>query len=226
MGLFGDIWKGITGVPRAVGALLGAGDSDFGDFRGAAGALGDTLGLAAPILGATGVGAPAALGLGAIGGVLQKADDEGAKFEDFVGSGLKNAAIGGAGHLAGGVAGKLGGAAGGTGQATAYRVGETLSGEAAKRGGLAGVGKVLGGAGRYLGENPEVLMAGLGTAADVYGAGQQGEAQDRQYQFMVEQAKLQEEERARMREERERQRRQDQIGMLLQGIQGFRSQRY
>jgi len=103
MGLFGDIWKGITGVPRAVGALLGAGDSDFGDFRGAAGALGDTLGLAAPILGATGVGAPAALGLGAIGGVLQKADDEGANFGDFVGGGLKGAAIGGAVGTVGGM---------------------------------------------------------------------------------------------------------------------------
>src|SRR3990167_8504583 len=66
MGIFGSVWKGLTGPIRGVGNLI------QGKVRKAVGAFGDTAKLAAPILGATGVGAPLAAVVGAAGGAASK----------------------------------------------------------------------------------------------------------------------------------------------------------
>src|SRR3990167_7297808 len=84
-----------TGPFRAIGKLA------QGDLRGAGGALGDVIKPASFVLGATGVGAPLArVGLGALGGAMQKLDDPGAKFGDY----LKGAAGGASVGLSGGAA--------------------------------------------------------------------------------------------------------------------------
>jgi len=214
MGLFGDIWKGVSGIPRGVGRIL------TGDVKGGLASFGDTARLAAPIAGFTGVGAPVALLLGAGGGALTKLD-EGAKFEDMVKGGLIGGATGLAGAALGAGAGSIGAGAGGAGHAT--RAGVELANAGSQVGSrLAGVGKILGGAGQYAAKNPELVAAGLSTAADVYGAGQQGKAMDRNYEFQVAQAQREQEELARRRAERDRDRRMQEIGMLMQGITSMR----
>lgn len=63
---------------------------------------------------------------------------------------------------------------------------------------------MLSGIGKFLTGHPEIVTSALSTGADVYGAGMQGAALDRQLEFQRE-------------IERERQR-QNEIGMLLQAI--------
>jgi len=73
--------------------------------RAALGALGDTVKPASFILGAIpGVGAPLAMGVGALGGAMQKMDDEGQRgIGDFLSGAAQGASVGGAGALAGNI---------------------------------------------------------------------------------------------------------------------------
>jgi len=211
MGLFGSIFKGVTGPLRGIGRVL------KGDIKGAIGAFGDTASLAAPVLGATGVGAPLAIAAGAAGGAMQKFDDPdfnvGSVLRGAAGGAGRGAALHGAGKLASsGISSVLakggsavapvsslpGSVAGAVPTSTAGSA-STLSGVSAglSRGGpgltvtapqAAGVvskaagtvtenvggGNFLSGIGAFINKNPKVAAQILGTAADVYGAHQQG----------------------------------------------------
>ncbi|MGE0161344.1 MAG: hypothetical protein AB7T31_18260, partial [Gemmatimonadales bacterium] len=121
-----------------------------------------------PFLAMTGVGAPAAIGLGALGGGLEAADD------DNTDTGvLGGIARGAAPAAAGAVGSKLLG-----GGAAAAGVAEPGSGEALY--GIAPQGRGLGG--RLLDwakANPELAMNAAGTGLEAYGAHQEGQAMDR-----------------------------------------------
>jgi hypothetical protein len=97
MGLLKSLKNAVTGPVRAIGKLA------RGKVGGAIGALGDTVKPAAFVLGATGVGAPIAAGVGALGGAMQKADDPGAKFGDYLKGAAQGASIGAGGSTARGL---------------------------------------------------------------------------------------------------------------------------
>src|SRR3990167_6237106 len=95
MGFFGSVWKGLTGPIRGVVNLI------QGKVWKAVGAFGDTAKLAAPILGATGVGAPLAMGLGAAGGAASRWGEGESNLLKIAGSAAGGAAAGAAGAGAG-----------------------------------------------------------------------------------------------------------------------------
>jgi hypothetical protein len=163
MGLFGSIFKAVTGPFRGVGKLL------TGDLRGAVGAFGDTAKVAAPILGATGVGLlPAAL-IGAAGGAMQKADDPVGQrgFGDILSGAAGGAALGAGGHFAQGplsAIGKMVGVGGGAGAAPAAATAAPSAGSAPSW---------LSKMGSFVTSNPELTVGMAQTGAGMMGAAQQ-----------------------------------------------------
>jgi len=92
MGIFSTIGNAITGPFRGIGNIL------QGKFGKGLAAFGDTLKVAAPVLGATGFGIPLAAGLGAAGGAMSSLDNPDTSFlEGTVGGGAMGAAGGVAG---------------------------------------------------------------------------------------------------------------------------------
>jgi len=180
MSIFGSIIKGITGPLRGVGNFL------QGKFRKGIGAFGDTAKVAAPLLGATGVGAPLAAGIGAAGGAASTWGEGEDNFGHIIGGGAKGAAGGLMGHMAGktfpGIKKFLSGGGGGAPAAATATATPAVTGTAAtaapKVGG--GVGSAIGG---FIGKNPEIAAGVLSTGANVYGAHKQGQAMDRQLEL-------------------------------------------
>ena len=195
MGLFGSIFKGLTGPFRGIGNLV------QGKFKKALGAFGSTAKLAAPILGATGVGAPLAIGLGAAGGAAESWGED---------KNIIKGALGGAAGGAAGVAGRAAFASGGP----LSGIGKFVTGGGGGVGSVAGtaaeevVEPLGGGALSWLAKNPGVVTGVLGTGADVYGGYQQGKAADLEF-------KLREDELARRREEDERRDKRGRLQMLM-----------
>ncbi len=192
MGIFGSIWKGVTGPLRGIGNLV------QGKFKKAIGAFGDTAKLAAPIMGATGFGLPIAAGVGALGGAASNWGE---------GKNVIKGAVGGAAGGAAGVAGRAAFSAGGplsgignfiTGGGSG--VAETVAEEGVKKAGS--------GALSWLGKNAPLVTDVLGTGAKVYGANLEGEAAEREFA-------LDEERLALRREEGERQAKQERMRMLM-----------
>ncbi len=187
MGILGSIVKGITGPIRAVGKAL------TGDFKGAVGALGDTVKPLSFVAGATGVGLPLAAAMGAAGGAMQKFDDEDFSLGSTVKGAVGGAAVGAGGHgvgqiLSRGVPALASSGAGGPivpGGAPVSAVGNAVSSAASSVStGASNVGsflgKTAGDVGGFLAKNPAMVADVLGTGADVYGASQAGAAYDRQ----------------------------------------------
>mgnify|MGYP001584702572 CR=1 FL=1 len=228
MGLFGSIKRAVTGPFRAIGKLA------KGDLRGAGGALGDVIKPASFVLGATGVGAPIAAGVGALGGAMQKLDDPGAKFRDYLGGAAQGATVGLAGGAARGLAQNIGsriaGAGAGAGGPTGAMAGpagmptpamaempgvvartvpqigaETLASQGVSAASKPGL---LANVGKFAAKNPELTVGGLQTAVGTYGAAEEGAARDREI-------KLQEEEAQRREAERQRRFKLDQIGQFI-----------
>jgi len=71
---------------------------------------------------------------------------------------------------------------------------------------------MLSGIGKFLTDHPEVITRTMGTAANMWGAGMQGAAFDRQLEFQ--------------REQEEERRRQNELAMLLQAMSGMQQRGY
>ena len=106
MSIFGSIWRAATGPLKAIGNVA------RGRFRQAIGNLGDTMKLGGAALGVTGVGAPLAMGVSALGGAAQefgKGESIGGILKGAAGGASAGAAGAGVGSLLrGGIAGNLG----------------------------------------------------------------------------------------------------------------------
>ena len=198
----------VTGLPRGLGQLV------QGKPRGAIGAFSDTVkplaiaGSAIP-----GPWSPIALPLAAAaaGGVMQKFDDEGHRgITDFLKGGVKGAttAYG---------AGKVGGLARsglnlfGGGGATVPGAIPTPDLSTAVANTKAG-GGMFSGIGKYLGKHPEVPLGIASTAADVYGANQQGAMLDIELQ--------------RREDERKRREKLEQLQTLMSFVSNSMGRRY
>lgn len=165
MSIFSSILKGVTGPFRGIAKFA------QGDIRGGLGAFGSTAKLAAPIVGATGVGLPLAAGLGAAGGVAERYGEGEGNIGKILGSALPGAAAGAGGHLV------------------------------SSAGPLSGVGKFLTGAGGEIGSyaaaNPEIAVGVASGGANVYGANLAGGVADRQLEMQELEMERREEERQR-----------------------------
>ena len=216
MSIFGSIGRAITGPFRAIGKLA------KGDLRGAGGALGDVIKPASFVLRAAGpLGNAAAAGVGALGGAMQKLDDPGAKFGDY----LKGAAQGATVGLAGGaarnlvqnigsrIAGSAGQVAAVGGNPSPFMAGAAdIAPEAVKAVSKPGL---LSSVSKFATKNPELTIGGLQTIASTYGGTQEGAARDREIA-------LQEEEARRREEERQRRFKLDQIGQFINMVGSMR----
>ena len=218
MGLFGSIKNAITGPFRAVGQLV------QGKPRGFLGALGDTVKPAA--VAASAIPGPhqgLTIPLAAAGGAMQKFDDEGDRgFGQILMGGAKGAGMAAGARLIPGAVDKFGsvtglyGGAGGGATAVAPGMAEMMAaGGGAAAPTTAATPAAGGGFGAFLKGNAPYLAQGMGAAATVYGAHEQGRALDEQLMFERER----ETERMKFEREREAERqRQNQIGMLLQAM--------
>ncbi len=198
MGLFSAIGSAISRPVRGLGRIA------RGKFRQGLGDIGAGVKTAAPLLAATtGIGAPLAIGLG-VGGGAAKSFGEGGDFGDVLkgaaGGGLAAGAAGIGRRLSGGANALRGGTAGidapiaGFGGLGAEGAREVAGGIGSGIGGrLAGIGR---GVASFARENPVVASNLAGTAANVYGAREEGRAMDEELAFRREQI-----ERANRRQE-------------------------
>lgn len=211
------IWDVITKPVRGIGRLL------RGKFRQGLGDIGSGTKSLAPILAATGVGAPLALGIGAAGGALEGATTGGGGLKNL----LKGAAGGAArtGAAAGGRALALkymggggpanpseairqygsGGGGAGTGGAT-NGVGRLLS---SGEGGVRGAGEGIVNAGKGVARWAEAHPTLAGSAISAYGDYESGQQKDRELALYEEELARREAERMRQRE------RQDNLDPVL-----------
>jgi len=212
MGLFGSIGKMLTGIPRAAYNAVQL------KPRAALGALGDTVKPVATVAAAVpGPWQPFAIPAAAAGGAMQTLDDEGNRgIGQFLTGGAKGAAMAagarGASDLVRSGIGALTGAA--TEPATMAGVLESNMPSIATTGTTAtnAGGGMWSDIGKFLTAHPEVVTQALGTAANVYGAGKQGAAIDRELEFR--------------REQEEERRRQNELAMLLQAMSGMQQRGY
>lgn len=197
MGIFGSIVDIVRKPIRGIGRIA------RGKFREGLSDIGAGAKAAAPALALTGVGAPLALGIGAGGGALEGATKKGAGFGDVIGGAAGGAAGAGTGLALRGIGSRLLGGAGeaidpfaraASGAGNAASVAAPAAAAGAGAGG--GVGGALRGIGSFVKDNPEVATQIAGTAANAYGAHQEGEALDRL-------ARLREEEQRRAWERQE-----------------------
>ena len=217
MGLFGSIGNMLTSPFRAVGQLV------QGKPRGFVGALGDAVKPAGIVMSAAGL--PIGIPIAGVGGMMQKADDEGQRgIGDFLMGGAQGAGMAGMANLGGGLVrsgiNALQGAGGASTMSalpaapipnlgtaitntsnTVANIPSAFSGvtSAANTG-----GGMWSGIGKFLTAHPEVVTQTLGTAANMYGAGMQGAAIDRELEFR--------------REQEEERRRQNELAMLFNAL--------
>jgi hypothetical protein len=196
MGIFGSIFKAVTGPLRGIGHLA------QGKFKKAIGAFGDTAKMAAPIIGATGVGLPLAAGIGALGGAASKWGEGESNVGKIFGSAATGAAGGAAGHLVS-AKGPLSGAGGWLKTAA---VGDpTTAAEGASK---------LGGVADWLSQNPEIALGAGQAGMQAYAGEQAGAMQDERF-------RLEQERDQYGREEDERRRRLEGLRMMMQSVGSF-----
>lgn len=169
MGFLKSIGNAIARPVRGLGRIA------RGKFREGLHDIGSTAKLAAPVLGATGVGMPAAAGLGAIGGALKS----GTRKDASLGSTIEGAAGGGAAGALGSLGHKL--LAPGSAVAGGVVGPGGVSMPAVSTGGGGGLASIGGRIASWAKSNPELATTIVSTGANMAGAHQMGKAADREY---------------------------------------------
>lgn len=233
MGVLGWVARRITSPVRIIK------DVAHGDFRGAVGEIGDNAKLAGVAAGATGVGLPIAVGLGAAGGAASKwghgESNIGKIALGGVEGGAEGAAAVGANKLLSGGLPSIGGGGGAlpdSGSAIDSATGAVKAADSfvpvASSGGIPSAVSipslvkapkpgVMSKVGHIATKHPELVASGLGTAVDAFGAVQQGQMADSQLALDTRKQDFNEEESKRRQKLAE-------LTQMMQGYEAYRPQ--